>query len=720
MGGRKMGLDELFIQKDTVLTLYTGQERDVVIPPEITCVARYVFYRKNMKSVKMPDTLTRLEEGAFRSCRHLRNIRFSGALAGIDRYVFADCWQLEQVQLPVGLQKIDDYAFHSTALKEVNIPDTVTEIGEHAFDTRQTLRTAVIPASVRTIGRDAFCGSSDLEIHAYPGSTAEAYARKNRIRCVLLTETKTDPTPDPRPASDAGLLIENGELTGILGQPEDLVISESVTSIRPGVTGNIHSLKRLTLPRSLTRIGEQCFVSCANLEQITFPDTLKEIGDGSFSGCKALERLVLPEGLETIGSLAFSDCTNLTSVRIPGTVCTIGEKAFEDCANLTIYTDRDCAADVYAKEHGIRVSYANGFPHKNGGQSSGPSENLPGNVRRVIYETLTSGQKHCYRLMVEGLMRMDSQIDLKETRNYVLEIGSVWKAVELDFPEIFWVDWNKTATRSTSRVSPVYWITREQREQRQKELDAAAAQFLSGISPFMEDYDKALQLFRRLLNAVDYDSVGLARQKKIDWWKRGVDDLRTVYGALVKKQCVCVGYAVAYQYLLQSLGMEAVQRVGWKIEDEKSGHAWTIVKMDGEYYHVDVTHADGSNTDPQKNNSGYSMCHFGVTDKEIDKIWKPGDKRLPRCTATKCNYFVREGLYFDAFDKDRITAALGRKMKDRSENQIELKLKNTRDAEAVYNWLRDSGILFRLRDEAGRTGEISLANEKYNVIKVLL
>ena len=49
MGGRKMGLDELFIQKDTVLTLYTGQERDVVIPPEITCVARYVFYRKVWK-----------------------------------------------------------------------------------------------------------------------------------------------------------------------------------------------------------------------------------------------------------------------------------------------------------------------------------------------------------------------------------------------------------------------------------------------------------------------------------------------------------------------------------------------------------------------------------------------------------------------------------------------------------------------------------------------
>ena len=713
-----MEQEELFIQKDTVLTLYTGEERDVVIPSEVTGIARYVFYRKEMKSVKMPDTLVRLEEGAFRSCRHLRNIRFSGGLLSIDRYAFADCWQLEQVQLPVGLQKIDDYGFHNTALKEVKIPETVTEIGDHAFDTRQTLRAVEIPGNVRTIGRDAFCGAADLEIRTVPGSIAESYARKYGIRCVPIPEPQPD--PGPAPASDAALMIENGELTGILGEPEDLLIPETVTAIRPGVTGNIHSLKRLTLPRSLPRIAEQNFANCINLERISFPDTLKEIGDGCFSGCKALERIALPEGMETIGSLAFSDCTNLTSVRIPATVSAIGERAFEDCVNLTIFTEKDSAADVYAKANGIKVSYANAFPQKGGSQPGQPSENLPGNTRRTIYETLKSGQKLCYRLMVEGLMRMDAHIDLKEAKGYVLEIASIWKAVELDFPEIFWVDWNKTGTRNTARISPVYWITREQREARQKELDAAATQLLCGISPFMEDYDKALQLFHRLLNSVDYDSVGLAKQKKIDFWKRGVDDLRTVYGALVKKKCVCVGYAVAYQYLLQKLGMEAVQRVGWKIKDEKSGHAWTIVKMDGEYYHVDVTHADGSNTDPQKNSSGYSMCHFGVTDAEIDKIWKPGDERLPRCTATKCNYFVHEGLYFETFDQGKITAALRRKMKDQSVRQMELRVERSQDYTAVYSWLHDSGILFRLQEEAGRSGEISLVKEQYNVIKVLL
>ena len=549
-----MGQEEqIFGRCGTILTEYPGDAPEIQVPGDITEVARYVFYGKEVQRAELPDGLSRLQEGAFRSCRKLQQIRLPNTLNTIDRYAFADCWKLEQASLSEGLEKIEDYAFHRTALKTVRIPDTVMEIGDHAFDTRGTLKIAVVPGSVRMIGRKAFSGAPGLTIHTQPGSAAETYARKNGIAVSYETAAQQS-------------------------------------------------------------------------EQQS-------------------EHLQKPP--------------------------------------------------------------------------SRSSEAAPVELRRTIYETLGQAQKACYGKIAEGLMAMEPVIDLQETRAYVLEINSIWDAIELDHPEIFWVDWNKTSTGNPAQLRPVYWLTREQRETRQQELDAAAAELLTGLRPEMGDYDKAITVFRRLISSVDYDSVGLARQKETDWKDRGVDDLRTVYGSLVKKRCVCVGYAVGYQYLLQKLGMEAVQRVSWKIEDEDSGHAWTIVKMDGEYYHIDVTHSDGSNTDPQKDSKSYSMCHFGVTDEEIDKIWKPGDKRLPKCTGTKCNYFVHEGLYFAVYDQEKITAALREKLKAPSVTQVELKLDSPEAASRAFEWLRTSGILSRLYMEAGRSGEISIAQEKYNVIKVL-
>ena len=94
--------------------------------------------------------------------------------------------------------------------------------------------------------------------------------------------------------------------------------------------------------------GKGAFESCTSLASVTIPDSVTSIGDDVFYGCTSLTSISIPDGVTSIGSYAFSDCKSLTSITIPGIVTSIGGNAFRDCTSLTdIYytgTEDDWAA----------------------------------------------------------------------------------------------------------------------------------------------------------------------------------------------------------------------------------------------------------------------------------------------------------------------------------------------------------------------------------------
>ena len=94
-------------------------------------------------------------------------------------------------------------------------------------------------------------------------------------------------------------------------------------------------LKSITLPNTVTEIGEDAFDKCINLTTVKFSENLVTIGPRAFRGCKSLTNVVLPEGLITIGDNAFDSCSAMTSVVIPSTVTKIGNYAFNGCPALT-------------------------------------------------------------------------------------------------------------------------------------------------------------------------------------------------------------------------------------------------------------------------------------------------------------------------------------------------------------------------------------------------
>ncbi len=101
------------------------------------------------------------------------------------------------------------------------------------------------------------------------------------------------------------------------------------------------NLTSITIPNSVTSIGDQAFKSCTGLKSITIPDSVTEIGDSAFEGCSSLTSVTIPNSVKKINGWVFSDCINLTSVTIPNSVTSIGAGAFYGCTGLTSVTIPD-------------------------------------------------------------------------------------------------------------------------------------------------------------------------------------------------------------------------------------------------------------------------------------------------------------------------------------------------------------------------------------------
>ena len=98
------------------------------------------------------------------------------------------------------------------------------------------------------------------------------------------------------------------------------------------------SITSITIPESVTSIGENAFNGCADLTSVTIPNTVTSIGENAFNGCADLTSVTIPNTVTSIGKNAFNGCTDLTSVTIPNSVTIIDAQAFYICSSLTSVT----------------------------------------------------------------------------------------------------------------------------------------------------------------------------------------------------------------------------------------------------------------------------------------------------------------------------------------------------------------------------------------------
>lgn len=94
------------------------------------------------------------------------------------------------------------------------------------------------------------------------------------------------------------------------------------------------SLESVTIPKSITWIGEYAFLDCRNLSTVIMPNSVKSIGYCAFRGCSNLKTIELSNTLTEIGGYAFDNCTSLEIIKLPDSIESIGSYAFYACENL--------------------------------------------------------------------------------------------------------------------------------------------------------------------------------------------------------------------------------------------------------------------------------------------------------------------------------------------------------------------------------------------------
>ncbi|HEX4121006.1 MAG TPA: leucine-rich repeat domain-containing protein [Verrucomicrobiae bacterium] len=114
----------------------------------------------------------------------------------------------------------------------------------------------------------------------------------------------------------------------------NVTIPNSVTNIGEGAFGFCTSLANSTIPSSVTTIGDEAFYDCTSLMSIIIPNNVTSIGEEAFDGCTGLTNVMIGNSVTSIGENAFG-LTSLTSVTIPGSVTSIGYGAFSGCSSLT-------------------------------------------------------------------------------------------------------------------------------------------------------------------------------------------------------------------------------------------------------------------------------------------------------------------------------------------------------------------------------------------------
>ena len=290
-------------------------------------VKRLRLNQVSVITVDMLEGYNVIEEGAFKHCEFLTSVIIPNSVTSIGDFAFVGCKSLTSVTIPNSVTNIGKYAFSwCFSLTSVDIPNSVTSIETHTFHGCSSLSSITIPNSVTSIGEYAFENCSSLtsvtitDIAAWCNIDFENYSAN--------------------PLRYTHKLYLNGELV------KDLVIPNSVISIRDFAFYGCFSLTSVTIPNSVTSIGNSAFYQCKSLTSVIIPNSVTNIGNGAFNYCSSLTSITIPNNVTSIRDYTFSHCSGLTSVVIPNSVTSIDYSAFQCCTSLTSITIPDSVTSI--------------------------------------------------------------------------------------------------------------------------------------------------------------------------------------------------------------------------------------------------------------------------------------------------------------------------------------------------------------------------------------
>ena len=339
---------------------------EIILPEEVTIIGVDAFIGcSSLESIELPIGMTTICEWAFGGCSSLTNIALPEGLTRIGKCAFSGCSSLTGIEVDSNNEyysSIDGVLYNKDITElvmcpdvkdKINIPDSVTSIGDYAFYDCKNLTGIELPEGITSIGDYAFYGCSSLTSIELPkGLTSIGdYAFED---CSSLTSIE---------------------------------LPKGLTSIGDYAFEDCSSLTSIELPEEITSIGNRVFNNCSNLtsievdsnneyyssiegvlynkditeliicpvrkDKIAIPDSVTSIYDYAFYYCSNLTSINLPEGIKSIGNSAFYHCSSLTSINLPIGITSIGDSALLECRSLVAYGYSDSYAESYTKENNI-------------------------------------------------------------------------------------------------------------------------------------------------------------------------------------------------------------------------------------------------------------------------------------------------------------------------------------------------------------------------------
>ena len=270
-------------------------------------------------------------------------------------------------------------------------------------------------------------------------------------------------------------------------------------------------------------------------------------------------------------------------------------------------------------------------------------------MEKYAYSCLSDEEKALYQELYAILKEQDSDVEVSTCD--IEMVDNVFQYVMTDHPELFYVDGysvNKYMQGEELKkltASGTYTYSPEEVADLREQIGSCVDKILQKVPAGGGEYEKVKFVYEYLIEHTEYDLAA--------------EDNQNICSVFLNQRSVCQGYAKAAQYLFDKIGIYSTLVTG--TVSSGAGHAWNLVRVDGEYYYVDPTWGDASyvmgegDSGYQGNPPSINYEYLCVTTEQLCRTHTIDPViPMPECNSMKNNYYVREGAYFEAADMEKV------------------------------------------------------------------
>ena len=303
-------------------------------------------YDNKVVSAVIGNCVKRIETEAFWVCKKLGYIRIPNSVTTIGNWAFAGCPSLTSIEIPSSVETIGHKAFgYCVGITSIEIPSSVTSIGLSVFGSCDNLSSITVDNSNTVYDSRNNCNAI---IETNTNKLIQGCYNTiipNTVTCIGQSAFEDCHTLTNIEIPSSVTSIEDSAFEACYGITS-IEIPSGITYIDSMAFSRCYGLTSVTIPNSVTQIYNHAFASCYSLISLNLPSGLTDIGMHAFWYCYGFTSLELPSSLETIDMYGFYACSGLTSITCYATTPPyIGKNTFDYTNECPIYVPAQSVRD---------------------------------------------------------------------------------------------------------------------------------------------------------------------------------------------------------------------------------------------------------------------------------------------------------------------------------------------------------------------------------------